>query len=47
MKNVDGQWKNARVNKISGEFILQDSHVSGGDGSCNPLRKYKVRAIRL
>lgn len=48
MKNVDGQWKNARVNKISGEFILQDGHVSGGDGSCNlPLEKVQSESHRI
>lgn len=48
MKNVNGQWKNARVNKISGEFILQDGHVSGGDGPCNlDLKKVQSESHRV
>ena len=47
MKNVDEQWK-VRVNKVSGEFILQDGHVSGGDGPCNlDLKKVQSKSHRI
>lgn len=51
MENIDEEWKDARVNKISGEFNLQDRHVSSSEDTPYKknagLEKWEGRATEL